>query len=35
MPTKTQLMTIGIVFVALTAINRVDALEPLKDMIYG
>ena len=33
MPTKTQLITIGYVLLTLAAINKVQALEPVKKLI--
>ena len=35
MPSKSQLMTVGFTLLAIMVINRVDALEPVKDAIYG
>lgn len=35
MPSKSQFITAGLVLVLLAAINRVDALEPVKDAING
>lgn len=33
MPTKAQLITVGLTLVALWAINNVDALKPVKNLM--
>ena len=35
MPTKTQLITIGMTLVVFAAINNVDFLKPVKNVIEG
>jgi len=35
MPTRTQLITIGMTLAIIATINNVDALDPVKDILKG